>query len=403
MVTVLNLGKQCLTGVFSKNRKTRIASSPLELVKCREGETSNKCGLLQLKHSVNPGMMYGENYGYRSGINTTMTDHLHSVVKKIADLIKLQPGDVVLDIGSNDSTLLKAYHAKGVDLVGIDPAAAKFKRFYPDYIKLIADYFSADLYRSICGNKKAKAVTSIAVFYDLEEPLKFANDIKDILDNDGIWVLEQSYMPTMLKQNAYDTICHEHLEYYGMRQIKWIIDMAGLKIVDVELNNINGGSFSIIAAKKESQLKSNIKSVDYLLELERNDRLDTLRPYIEFKERVFRHRDQLMGLVRKIKGEGRTILGYGASTKGNVILQFCGLDSSNIRAIAERNPEKYGRFTPGTGIAIISEEEARKMRPEYFLALPWHFKEEFLNREKEYLEGGGAFLFPLPTIESVRL
>lgn len=401
LVPILNLGRQYLTGVFPKDRQQHIALGPLELAKCVEKGDDRTCGLLQLRHSFNRDEMYGDNYGYRSGINQTMTTHLQTIVKKILNLVKLQPGNIVLDIGSNDGTLLKAYPHEKISLLGIDPSSAKFSKYYPDHIKLIVDYFSVSASQSIYGDRKAKIVTSIAMFYDLESPVEFMGDIKKILADDGVWVLEQSYMPSMLEQNAYDTICHEHLEYYGLRQIKWMTDKVGLKILDVELNNINGGSFCVTVAKKTSDYKPNSKSINTLLQEEKSKQLDTLSSYIDFKKRVFKHKKNLVKYIRGIKRNNQTILGYGASTKGNVILQFCGFNEKDIPAIAERNPEKYGCFTPGTTISIISEEEARRRNPNYFLALPWHFKEEFLKREKEYLDNGGRFLFPLPTIESI--
>lgn len=399
LVHILSLGKQSLTSVFPKTRGQSVSSGPLELVKCIEDSKKGACGLLQLKHSFNPDEIYGPHYGYMSGINNTMVIHLQSIVKKILNSVKLQGGDVVLDIGSNDGTLLKAYPHRNITLLGIDPSGAKFKKYYPAYISLLVDYFSAPIVRTLCGNKKAKIITSIAMFYDLKKPLEFMQNIKKILSDDGVWVLEQSYMPTMLKQNAYDTICHEHMEYYGLRQIKWMTDRIGLRIIDVELNDINGGSLCIMVVKEKSHYKPNTKSINTMLEKEKKEQLDALKPYLDFKKRVFKHRTGFIKCVEKIKKKGQTILGYGASTKGNVILQFCGFTEKDIPAIAERNPEKYGCLTPGTKIPIIPEAEARLRNPDYLLALPWHFKEEFLRREKKYLDGGGKLLFPLPTIE----
>jgi len=401
LVSILHLGNQYLTGVFPKNREQQVSSGPLELVKCVEDGTDKTCGLLQLKHSFNPDEMYGENYSYRSGVNQTMTLHLQAIVQNILNFIKLPSGALVVDIGSNDGTLLKAYPRDNISLVGIDPSGSKFRKYYPEYIKLTNDYFSASTFQAVYGDKKAKIITSIAMFYDMESPLKFMQDVKEILAEDGVWVFEQSYMPSMLEQNAYDTICHEHLEYYGLRQIKWMTDRVGFKILTVELNNINGGSFCVTVAKQNSTYEPSFESMRALLQQEENKGLNTLNPYNDFKDRVFRHREELTKFFKEAKRAEQTILGYGASTKGNVILQFCGFDETDIPAIADRNPEKYGCFTPGTMIPIISEEEARQRKPDYFLPLPWHFKDEFIRREKQYLEDGGKFLFHLPNIEII--
>ncbi len=240
------------------------------------------------------------------------------------------------------------------------------------------------------------------MFYDLDAPIEFAKQIESILADDGIWHFEQSYMPSMLRMNSYDTICHEHLEYYLLGVVKKILDQSGLRLVDVVMNAVNGGSFAVTAAKASNKsVKTNQAVIDWLLNQEDRMGLNTPRPYREFEERVFRHRDDLTRLIRALNADGKTVLGYGASTKGNVVLQFCGLTAADIPAIAEVNPEKFGHVTPGSHIPIISEAEARAMKPDYFLVLPWHFKEGILRREKEYLASGGRFIFPFPEIEIV--
>ena len=263
------------------------------------------------------------------------------------------------------------------------------------------DFFSAKAYHSV-ESKPAKIVTSIAMFYDLDAPIEFAKQIESVLADDGIWHFEQSYMPSMLRLNSYDTICHEHLEYYSLSVVKKILEKAGLKLVDVVMNAVNGGSFAVTATKSGNQnIKINKAVIEWMLEQEDRMGLNTPRPYREFEERVFRHRDDFVRLVRKLRADGKRILGYGASTKGNVMLQFCGFTTDDIEAIAEVNPEKFGRYTPGTNIPIISEADARAMKPDYFIVLPWHFKDGILRREKEYLASGGRFIFPFPEIEIV--
>lgn len=395
LVTVLNLGMQALTGVFPKSRDEPVGEGPLELV------WAPGSGLLQLRHSFQPSEMYGENYGYRSGLNQSMVDHLTHKVRQLQRLIPLNSGDAVLDIGSNDGTLLKAYDTTGLERVGIDPTGSKFSAYYPPEIKLIPDFFSAAAYRAATG-RPASIVTSIAMFYDLERPIEFAHEVASVLADDGIWHFEQSYMPSMLRLNSYDTICHEHLEYYSLRVVEKILAAAGLKIIDVTMNNVNGGSFAVTAAKNQNRtLRANQAVTDWMLGQEDRMGLDTPKPFRDFEERVFRHRDDLTRLVRSLTADGKKILGYGASTKGNVVLQFCGLGPADIPAIAEVNTDKFGRVTPGTHIPIISEQEAKAMKPDYFLVLPWHFKDGILRREKDYLAAGGKFIFPFPEIEIV--
>ncbi len=395
LVSVLDLGVQSLTGIFPKSPKDQITQGPLELVWCPDS------GLLQMRHAYEPTEMYGENYGYRSGLNQSMVNHLMEKVCYLERMISLKAGDVVLDIGSNDATLLKAYSASGIQRVGIDPTGKKFSNYYTNDIKLVSDFFSAAAYHST-GLKPARCITSIAMFYDLEAPVEFARQIESILADDGVWHFEQSYMPSMLRLNSYDTICHEHVEYYSLGVVKKILDMADLKLIDVVMNAVNGGSFAVTAAKKSHQgAKPNQAVIDWLLEQEALMGLHTPRPYRDFEERVFRHRDDLVRLIRALNADGKKVVGYGASTKGNVVLQFCGLTDQDIVAIAEVNPDKFGCFTPGTHIPIVSEAEARAMNPDYFLVLPWHFKDGILRREKDYLASGGRMIFPFPEIEIV--
>ena len=395
LLPVLSLGHQTLTGVFPQSASEEVTAGPLELVWCPES------GLLQLKHTYESSEMYGDNYGYRSGLNQSMVDHLTNKVRSLERLVLLAAGDVVLDIGSNDCTMLKAYERTDICRIGIDPTGKKFAKYYPVDVKLVSDFFSAEAYRSAM-DKPAKIITSIAMFYDLDDPVAFAQQIEQCLADDGVWHFEQSYMPSMLRLNSYDTICHEHLEYYSLGVVKKILTAAGLKIVDVIMNNINGGSFAVTVTKlSNTTRKVNHPVVNWMLEQEDRMGINTPRPYREFEERVYRHREDLVRLIRALVADGKKVLGYGASTKGNVVLQFCGFTVEDISAIAEVNPEKYGRVTPGTHIPIVSEAEARAMRPDYFLVLPWHFKDGILRREKEYLAAGGKFIFPFPEIEIV--
>jgi len=402
LTSILHLGNQVLTGVFPQRRDEVLTSGPLELVKCNSERNPDACGLVQLRHSYQPSELYGQNYGYRSGLNQSMVRHLQGTARSISEMVSLRPGDLVLDIGSNDSTLLQGYPGRDLLLVGIDPTGAKFGQYYPSHIRLIPDFFSVQTIRDNLGTRKAKVVTSIAMLYDLEQPLDFVRQVCEVLADDGIWVFEQSYMPSMLEVNAYDTICHEHLEYYGLKQIKWLTDRAGLKIVDVELNAVNGGSFSVTVARHDAPYPANSARVQAILEAEERGGLDTLKPYEAFRGRVFAHAERLVAFLVSLKAGGGTILGYGASTKGNVILQFCRLTEEDIPFIAEVNQDKFGRYTPGTLIPIISEQEAHAMRPDYFLVLPWHFRDNLVVREKAYLERGGGLVFPLPEIEIVR-
>ena len=395
---ILYLGEMALSGIFPKTKSEKVPTGPLTLVKCRETIPGDSCGLVQLKETYNPDLMYGQNYGYRSGLNKSMVDHLHSKVKRILDHVTLSLNDIVVDIGSNDSTLLQAYPKEQTALVGFDPTGEKFKKYYPDHITLFADFFSAETFQRKFENKKAKIITSIAMLYDLEKPLEFVRDVYDILSEDGIWVFEQSYMPLMLEVNSFDTICHEHLEYYRLKQIQWMMKKVGFKIIDIEFNQVNGGSFSVTVAKLGSSLPET-PDVAKLLRDEESKGLSTNKPYDEFRNQVFEFKSSMRQLLDKIHNEKGLILGYGASTKGNVLLQFTGITSRDIPYIGEVNTDKFGCYTPGTLIPIISEEEARKMNPDYFFVFPWHFKDFILQKEKSSSNKKTSFIFPLPSTE----
>ncbi|HEY3323057.1 MAG TPA: class I SAM-dependent methyltransferase [Planctomycetota bacterium] len=401
LASILNLGDQVLTGTFPRSASQKLTAGPLELVKCNEQGNPDACGLVQLRHSYDLSELYGEHYGYRSALNRSMVDHLSSIVKRIESLVSLSNGDLVVDIGSNDGTLLKAYATPGLNRVGVDPAGHKFHKYYPQDIQLISDFFNAQTLQRETGKRKARVITSIAMFYDLDAPMAFMQQIHDVLADDGIWVFEQSYLPAMIAANAYDSICHEHLEFYSLRQIAWMARRVGFDILDVEVNSVNGGSIRVAAAKKGSPYRVDSAGVAKMLKDEVDKGFHTLSPELAFKERVWKQREALQDFVRRTQREGRRLLGYGASTKGNVVLQFCGFTPKDIACIADVNEEKHGCVTPGTHIPIVSEEVARSQKPDYFLVFPWHFRDFIVQREQQFIASGGRLVMPLPQIELI--
>lgn len=389
---IFDLGLQVLGSRFPLMDEPDPLSAPLLLIACNNPE----CSLLQLEHSVSGEELYLNHYGYRSGLNNTMTNHLTNLVREIEGKVLLEAGDIVIDIGSNDATLLSKY-GDHLRKIGIDPTGTQFKQHYPENVELIPDFFSAALFKEKYGENKAKVVTTISMFYDLPDPLEVARDIASILHEDGIWVSEQSYCLTMLERNSFDTICHEHLEYYMVKQFQYIAKQVGLVIIDITLNDCNGGSFRITLAHKQKDAPS--ASMQTVLAREQNYSHSMLTSFIERCERI---KEETVTFLRQKVASGKTVYLYGASTKGNTLLQYYGLDNKVITAAAERNPEKYGRRTPGTSIPIISETEMREANPDYLLVLPWHFRDEFVEREKAYLKTGGALIFPLPRFEVVK-
>ena len=388
---VLDLGSQALTGVFPKPG-VHVDGGPLVLLKCHG--KAGCCGLVQLGHTYDLDALYGENYGYRSGLNASMVRHLTAKVEWLQQRRPLSPGDLVLDIGSNDGTTLGRYPTT-VKRLGIDPTSDKFRKYHPEGMQAVADFFSAESFKKVAGDKKARIVTSISMFYDLPAPLRFVQDVASVLADDGIWHLEQSYLPLMLETNSYDTVCHEHLEFYGLAQIQWMTSRSGLRITEVTLNDVNGGSFAVTVEKGEGDAPIVAEM------LKREAPLASLETWKEFAATVAKHKVELPALLKKLKAEGKRVIGLGASTKGNVTLQYCGLTPDLLEAVAEVNPDKFGCVTPGSLIPIISEEEARARKPDVWLVLPWHFKKTFVEREQKFLAAGGRLLFPLPKIEFV--
>ena len=388
---IISLGSHPLSGCFPQANEPDPPLAPLEVVRCVQ------CGLVQLAHSVDPARLYTTGYGYRSGINNTMRSHLTGIAQENIKRFHPKLGSIVLDIGCNDGTLLSEYPAHYIR-VGIDPIASKFT--YPDDISVMDTYFRHNAFRAMVGARKASIITSIAMFYDLEDPNKFVADIAECLDLSGVWVLEQSYMPEMLARNSYDTICHEHLEYYSLYQIEQLVETHSLRVFDVDLNEINGASFRLYVCHADATHSPSDRLIK-LREAEARAHLNQSVPYDDFRNRCFQLRDQLHQFIEAEVHRGKRIHIYGASTKGNTILNFCGLDRSLIEAAADRNPEKWGARTPLTNIPIISEEKSRAMQPDYFLALPWHFRDEFVRREHDFQISGGRFIFPLPMISII--
>jgi NDP-4-keto-2,6-dideoxyhexose 3-C-methyltransferase len=395
LVEILDLGNQAMTGIFPvASASDDVEIGPIVIVKCH-GE--GFCGLLQLKHTYDPVEMYGQNYGYRSGLNTKMINHLESKVREICEVQSLEQGDLVIDIGSNDGTSLGAYpdHLK---LVGVDPTAGKFRKYYKDHIIVIEDFFSAKNLIDVVGNQKAKVVTSHSMMYDLDDPITFAKDVREALAGNGIWVFEQSYMPTMLERIAFDTICHEHIEYYGLAQIEWILGKAGLKAIDVQFNDTNGGSFSVTATPLENELRAVNQSIIDTRKSEIELGLDTLIPYQKFADATRNRAHELKEFINNQVSNGKVIRGVGASTKGNCLLQFAGLTSSEVLSIAEINEDKFGCVTPGSKIPIQDQSEVLALKNDYLLVLPWHFRDFFLTSP---LFVGQTLLFPLPALEVI--
>ena len=390
---VISLGEQYITSRFPIYGDFTTPKTNIDLIFCKD------CNLLQLYQIIESKELYEHEYGYCSGISNTMRQHLKIYQEEICSYVTFNDGDVVLDIGSNDSTMLQLYSNK-LKRIGCDPTGNQFKHLYGD-IELIVNYFNYENFTNKYGDTKCKIVSSISMFYDLPDPVQFAKDIYNILDIDGIWTCEQSYVLEMINTNSIDTICHEHLEYYSLKQIKYIADCANFKIIDVKFNDCNGGSFRIYFAKKESNLyNENIELINKILKNEIENELDNVNTYHKFMDNCNSEIKKLSDFIHIINENGQKIYVYGASTKGNCLLQYANLNEQHLQYAVERNLNKVGKMT-STGIEIISEETMRNNPPNFLLVLPWHFKNEIINREKKFLDNGGQLVFPFPKFEII--
>ena len=387
---LFTLGNINYTGKFAKKNQ-KIKKAPLELSIC------NNCKLVQLAHKFDLKYMYGPDYGYRSNINHTMVEHLKKVVLVSSKKVSLKSGDMVLDIASNDATLLNFY-SNNIITFGVDPLVKKYSKYYKKINYKISDFFSYKKIKNKTKNK-FKIITALSVFYDMEKPNHFLNGVRNLLDVNGIFILEFADLSSILKYNMFDTICHEHLEYYSTKVIYNMCKKNNLKIVNIINNDINGSSKQFHIAHKNSTHKVNFKKIKNILKDEDTRKINSKKTLLYFYKDILKIKTRLLDLLKKIKSKKLSIHAYGASTKGNVLLQYFGIDKKFIDFVAERNPKKFNLYTPGTNIKIISEKASRKMKPNYYLVLPWHFKKEILKREKKIRSNGTKFIFPLPKLK----
>jgi len=386
---IIKIGKQPISSVFLYKKK-KLKNYSLDLYECE------KCRLVQTTTDILNKEMYGLTYGYRTSLSNLMIKHMKEKYRNILNSSILKKNSNILDIGSNDGTFLNFFKKEKINLYGIDPSSEKFKRFYNNKINLVVDYFSKEKIVKNFGNINFSLITSFAMFYDVNNPRKFCSDIYDLLDDNGIWILEMSYFPLLLKNLTYDQICHEHVAFYSLSSFKKIADYCNLKIIDYSLNEINGGSIEIVCSKKK--ITKNRKKISLL---EDEEKKVNYLSYKKFISRIENSKKVLKEFIYQIKLSKRKVICYGASTKGNIILNYCKITFKDIPFVCDANPYKFGKYTPGSNIKIISKNLARKQRPDYFLVLIWSFRSEVITQEIRYIQSGGKLIFPLPIFHIV--
>ncbi len=399
LVPCIDIGKQYLSSIFPKNKnyKKNQSKYPLSLVLCKK--RNNTCGTLQLEYFIDLTEMY-TNYPYLSATNSSMKLLLEDIAKSSLKHIELTKDDTILDIGGNDGTLLSNLTKTKASMLTIDPAKNIKQEFSYKKFKYVNDYFSKKTYDN-STDKKSKLIFSIAMFYHLSNPVEFSKDVEKCLDENGIWIIQMAYLPSMLKTNMYDNIVHEHAGYYSLNTMKWIMERVGLEIFDCELNDVYGGSFRIFIKKKNNKSIRVNKRVAKILSDEEKIGIYKLSTYRNFMKSISKTKADLLTLLTKLKKSNKSIWVYGASTKGNTILQFCGIDTKFITAAADSNPFKFNKIMIGSEIPIFDEEKMRKSKPDYLLSLPYSFTYAFVERERKLIKSGTKFIVPLPRVKII--
>jgi hypothetical protein len=394
LAELFSLGDLCLCNDFiaPADEPVRI---PLELLLCSPAQGG--CGLVQLRHTTPPHLMYTQ-YWYKSGLSSTMRDHLAALVRKAERAASLKPGQVVLDIGANDGTTLRAYETQDIRRIGFEPNQLH-REARIGTTAIVNDFFNADAFLGVTAGDKAQVVTTIAMFYDLDDPNRFVHDVRACLAPNGVWIIEMHYLPSMLDSNGFDAIVHEHVTYYSLRSLQRLLAGHRLEIFDVELNAMNGGSFRAYVRHQGAAFAvadGAAARVRTLEDEEDRQQVDHPETYHRFWRRIGRARQQLRSFLETEIANGRSIYVYGASTKGNALLQFFDLDTRLIAAAGDKNADKWGRLTPGTRIPIVSPQDVANARPDYLLVLIWHLIDEVREQWQPYLAAGGRLIVPLP-------
>jgi len=397
LVDVLSLGDLAVSDFIDDPLSDNAVYAPLDLVLCDSAKDG--CGLLQLRHTVSSDVMY-RNYWYQSGINKTMTDELSDVARCASNILDLSAGDYVVDIGCNDGTLLRQYDIDDLNLVGFEPAENLVKHAEKGTGNIINDFFSFDAWHKKYGDIKAKIITAIGMFYDLDDPNKFVDDVCKVLDEEGVFIIQMMYMPFAIERNAFDGICHEHLEYYTLSSLENLLNRHSLEVFDVKMREeVNEGSVRFYIQKKGRNVPANHPSSQALIRLREDEEdleLNTIDVYKKLGYRIEQSRKKAIQFMEAEKAKGKKIHGYAASTKGNTTLQYYGITTDLLDMISDRNSSKSGKYTVSTNIPVVSEKQSRAHNPDYYFVLAWHFLPEFIERESDFLSNGGKFIVPMP-------
>lgn len=382
---------QPLANSFIKDSNEDERRYPLSLVFC------SNCGLVQTDYVVPPEEMF-RSYFWVSGTSDTIPVHFHELAEEAVKIVGAEQGSLVIDIGSNDGTLLKGFKTLGMKVLGIEPAKNIAEIAHKNGISTVNEFFNSDTARRISsGNGKAKIITATNVFAHVDDVFNLLEGVKTLLQDDGIFLIEVPYLMDMISKNEFDTAYHEHLSYFSVKPLVYLFKAAGMEISDVKRNTVHGGTIRVYAKKKTSSATVS-DSVEKLMKLEDEAGLNSIDTYLKFAERVYNLKGELNSVLRRLKSEGKTVIGYGAPAKGNTLLNFFNVGPNELDYIADKNPLKHGVYTPGMHIPVVPVDKIPNTKPDYMLILAWNFSDEIMRQQENFRDSGGKFIIPIPKV-----
>ena len=386
----LDLGLMPLANNLLRSKDEEVEKFPLALAFCGE------CYLVQLTYIVPPEKLFRE-YLYLSSMSKTVVEHAKELAYKLIKLKNLSQNSFVVEIGSNDGYLLQFFVKEKIPSLGIEPAKNVAEISRKKGIDTIEDFFSVELAEKLSERKKADLIIANNVFAHIPDIDGTVRGIEKLLKDDGIFVAEFPYVRDMIEKNEFDTIYHEHVYYFSLSALDMIFSRRGLLLFDVERLPIHGGSLRIFVGRKGVFEKS--QKLLSMLEEEEKAGMKAISFYSDFKDRVEKIKEELFNFLFDLKKKGRKVAGYGASAKATILLNFCEITDDMVSFVADKNPLKRGRFIPGVGIPVRSPDMIKEFKPDFVLLLIWNIKDEVMYDYRWYIEDGGRFIIPIPSLK----
>ena len=388
---VLDLGKSPLPNALLKKsqRKKGELSFPLKVNFCP------KCNQVQLSHVVSPELMFRK-YAYVSSTSPVMMAHFQEYADTVFKKLKLKKGDLVVELGSNDGFLLKQFKKLGTRVLGIDPARNIAAIATKEGITTLPQFFNSNVAKKVVKKYgKAKVITANNVFAHIHDLDEVVEGVKELLHENGVFIIEFPYLIDFIDENVFDAVYHEHLSYLAIKPLDKFFKSFGMQIFDCFRTPVQGGSIRIFV-KKQTGIYQPTKKVTKLLELEKKKKLDQIQTYLEFAKKVQATKKSLKALLAKLKKQNKNIVGYGAPGRSTTLFNYCGIDNKILDYIVDDNPLKLGLYTPGSHIPIFDIIQIQKTNPDYVLISSWNYAKPIIKKLNNYKRSGGKFIIPLP-------